>query len=462
LVTDLYWNRELETKPWAEVTRWQAEQVALALERIRDRSLFFRSKLSESAATELRTHGLRALESLPLTTKDELRAAQEHHSPTMPLGLQQAATLSEIVQIVSSSGTTGNALYYGLTRADVEVWSDVCATTFFTAGVRPGDVVGHLVGLPMVAGGLPYADGYRRLGAALAWLGGFPTERILKAIPRLGVTALLATTSFGAYLAESSESLTGQPAASLGVRKLQLGGEPGLANPVIRDRIKAGWGTDHVREGMGLADVLAAMWSECDAEAGMHFNAQRAVAVELIDPEHGDQVAIREGASGEFVYTTFAREATPVVRYRSADRVVITGTECTCGRTSPRMVVLGRTDDMLIYKGMNVYPTAIRDLIAGAFSDQVNPYIRIWKERPEQVQFLAPIPVDVEARQDLDPAAWRSVALRIVDRAREHLQVRLEVTLVASNTIPRSSHKTDLIAVRGREEVPGNRSERST
>ena len=210
------------------------------------------------------------------------------------------------------------------------------AQTFYTAGFRPGDVVAHLVGLPMVAGGLPYADGFRRLGAALAWVGGFPTERILAALPRLQASGLLATTSFGVYLVEAAERLTGAPASALGIRKLQLGGEPGLSSPSVRAMVETGWGTSHVREGMGLADVLAAMWSECDAKAGMHFNGQRAVVIELVDPEDGSRIDWTEGARGEILYTTFEREATPVVRYRSADHVVVTGVDCACGRTSPR------------------------------------------------------------------------------------------------------------------------------
>jgi phenylacetate-coenzyme A ligase PaaK-like adenylate-forming protein len=443
-----YWNPELELKPWPEVERWQAPQVADTVDRIGRESSFYRGRIAPAAGDAIRARGLQALQDLPETRKDEFRRSQEKTTPGAPLGEQQAVPIERVVQIVSSSGTTGHPLYYGLTRADVDVWADVCANTFFTAGVRPGDVVAHLVGLPMVAGGMSYADGYRRLGATLAWLGGFPTERILNALPRLQATALLATTSFGLYLTESCESLVGRPASSLGIRKLQLGGEPGMANPEIRARIKAGWGTDHVREGMGLADVLAAMWSECEHEGGMHFNGQRAVAVELLDPSTGRQLPWRPGATGEIAYTTFAREATPVLRYRSADHVLITAVDCACGRTSPRLVVVGRTDDMLIYKGMNVYPTAIRDIVTSRFGDRVEPHVRIWKDRADQVQFLSPIPVEVEARHDLDPATWPAVAETLAADAREHLQVRLAVTLVPPGTLPRSVHKTPLVAVR--------------
>src|SRR5581483_2652128 len=272
---------------------------------------------------------------------------------------------------------------------------------FFTAGIRPGDVVAHLVGLPGVAGGLPYADGFRTIGATLAWLGGLPTERILGSFRRLQVSAVLSTASFGTYLTDHCEDLIGEPAASLGVAKFLGGGEPGFGQREIRDKVRSGWALDHVREVMGLADVLSAVWGECDDESGMHFCAQRGVAIELIDPATGVQQPWREGATGEVVYTTFAREATPMLRYRSADHVVVTGVGCSCGRTSPKIRCIGRTDDMLIYKGMNVFPTAIRDVALSAVGAAVQPYVRIWKERADQVRFDDAIPVDIEAAEDL-------------------------------------------------------------
>ena len=291
------------------------------------------------------------------------------------------------MQAVSSSGTTGEPMYYALTRRDLDAWMDGVANVFFTCGIRRHDVVAHLVGLPMVAGGLPYADGFRQIGATLAWLGGFPTERVLTALPRLQASAILATTSFGVHLADHCRELIGSTAADLGVKKFISGGEPGLGQPEIRAKISSAWNTSHIRECMGIGDVMSALWGECDDASGMHFCAQRHVAVELIDPVTGARVPWREGAEGEQVYTTFDREATPTLRYRSADHVVVLGTECRCGRTAPKIRCIGRTDDMLIYKGMNVYPSAIRDVVLSRFSDAVAPYMRIWKERKDQVRF---------------------------------------------------------------------------
>jgi phenylacetate-CoA ligase/benzoylacetate-CoA ligase len=227
------------------------------------------------------------------------------------------------------------------------------------------------------------------------------------------------------------------------------GGEPGLNQPEIRDRIMRGLGITQLREVMGLGDVLSAMWGECEAHDGMHFNAQKHVAIELIDPETGELVPWQEGSTGEIVYTTFAREATPLVRYRSRDHALVIGTGCRCGRTSPRIRCIGRTDDMLIYKGMNVFPTAIRDLVAQSFAGRVEPMLRIWKERADQVRFDDPIPVEVEATAAVEPAQYEGLAAAIVQCVRDQLQVRLAVTVLTPGSLPRSVYKNSLVAVRG-------------
>jgi phenylacetate-coenzyme A ligase PaaK-like adenylate-forming protein len=442
-----YWDPELETVSWKEVLGWQAARVAPFLRALPGRSAFHRELLGQPRPPRQATD-LSFLADLPFTTKEEIRRSQEQGRPGEPLGRHQGVPLSAVVQTLSSSGTTGDPVTFALTAADLEVWRDGIAAGFFTAGIRDDDVVAHLVGLPGVAGGLPYADGFRRIGAALAWIGGLPTERIIRMLPRLQATAVLATTSFGTYLADRCRDLVGRDASALGVRKLLGGGEPGIGQPEIRDRIKLGWGIDHVREVMGLGDVMSLLWAECEAEGGMHFCGQRSVAVELIDPASGAVRPWEDGASGEAVYTTFAREATPVLRYRSADHLVVTGMSCACGRTSPRARCVGRTDDMLIYRAMNVFPSAIRDVVMRGFHDAVEPYLRIWKDRPDQVRYDAPIPVDVEATPGLAAGRYDVVARAIERELRDRLQIRAAVTVVAPETLPRTAYKTPLLHVR--------------
>lgn len=346
-----YWDREFETRPWSWIEAWQAQQLATMLETLPQRSELYRELLAAAG----RRVGLRGywvgrgrlptldmLELLPFTCRAQLRRSQEGAPPGRPLGLQQAVPQQYIVQVVASSGTTGSPVFAGLTRHDQETWSDAIANTLWTAGLRPDDVVAHLGDLPSAATGWPYADGLRRLGATVTWLGGRPPEQVLAHLPQLQVTTILAGTSTAAELAD--EAAQAGLSGCLGVRKVLAGGEPGLDRLEVRGRIVRGWGADHVRDTMGMAEVMAGMWSECGEGEGMHFNAGKYVIVELVDPACGDRLTWTEGARGEAVYTTFDRDATPVLRYRSAELLQVTATRCACGRTSPRVRCLGRAD----------------------------------------------------------------------------------------------------------------------
>jgi phenylacetate-coenzyme A ligase PaaK-like adenylate-forming protein len=442
-----YWDEELETLPWAEVERWQAERIAPAIARIRAGSAMYREMLANLPG-EVKVPRFADLARLPFTMKDHVRAAQAAATDEQPLGKNQVALLKSIVQMLSSSGTTGKPLYYGLTARDCEVFSDAIANTWFTAGIRADDVVAHLVGLPMVAGGLPYADGFRRIGATLAWLGGFPTDRILREMRRLRCTALLATTSFGLYLSEQWDAVGQETGIGSHLGKVLCGGEPGLNQREIRDRITGGLRVSQLREVMGLGDVISGMWAECERHEGMHFNAQKYVAIELIDPDTGEVLPWREGGTGEIVYTTFDREATPMVRYRSRDHALVVGVGCSCGRTSPRIRCIGRTDDMLIYKGMNVFPTALRDLIAATFAGKVQPMLRLWKEAKDQVRFDDPIAVDVEAVDNLSADSAETLRKAIETEVRNQLQIRIRVTVLEPKSLPKSVYKNSLVAIR--------------
>lgn len=447
--TNRYWNEALETLPWSEVELWQAAQIDKMLGALRDRSKLY-SRLHADVPCDVKISELSDLSALPFTMKDHVRSAQEQASDDWPLGDNQAVPSESLVQVLCSSGTTGAPLYYGLTAHDLEMFTDVIAHTWYTAGLRPGDVIAHLVGLPMVAGGLPYADGFRRIGATLCWLGGFPTERILREMRRLRATALLATTSFGLYLSEHWDAVGQELGIPSKLSKAFFGGEPGLNEPAVRARICEGLKISHVRDGMGLGDVISAMWSECEAQSGMHFNAQKHVAIELIDPISGAQLPWEEGRTGEIVYTAFTREATPLVRYRSRDHARVMGAQpCSCGRTSPRITCIGRTDDMLIYKGMNVFPTAVRDLILRGFAGQIEPMIRIWKDHKEQVRFDEPLAVDVEAMSHFDWHQATPLAADIEHAVRTQLQIRISVTVLRPGQLPRGVYKNAILAIRG-------------
>ncbi|MGO2110266.1 MAG: phenylacetate--CoA ligase family protein [Pseudoclavibacter sp.] len=393
--------------------------------------------------------GYESLLDVPFTTKHDLRGGQVEPDQARPLGAFQLVPTEQLVQITSSSGTTGAPTYFGVTANDLDRWRVGIGNAYATAGVEPGTIVALTTGMAIVAGGMPYADGIRSAGGALAWIGGQTTARMAMAMQRLRVSVLVATASFATHFANRCEELLGVPAPELAVRTIIAGGEPGAGVPHIRQGILDAWGATRVSEFMGLGDVLPALWAECEAGNGMHFTAAPDVLVELIDPETQEHIPWEPGATGEAVYTTLTREACPVVRFRSGDQLLITGVECACGRRTPTVRCVGRTDDMLIYKAMNVYPSSIREVVLDVASDVLSGTMRIRKDTKEQVRFDVPLPLEVELQEGLDPAAAEVPLRAAADAVSERLRVRVAIEPRVHGEIPISDYKNALTYVEG-------------
>jgi phenylacetate-coenzyme A ligase PaaK-like adenylate-forming protein len=446
MTTDAHWDPAQDTRDWASRCEEHLARVPDLVQRLVAVSPFYRSRLTGFETARTADRGW--LADLPFTTKDDLHAAQEAISDEHPLGALQCAPTSDLVQVIASSGTTGLPVFFGLTAADWRSWRHGIANLFFTAGVRRGSVVALTTGMPMVAGGLPFADGIREAGATLAWVGGQTTARMASIVERLKVGVLVGTASFAQFFADACGQALGRPARELSVTTLIGGGEPGLGEPEIRQRVAEGWGATRVSEIMGLGDVMSGLWAECDQAGGMHFTAGRDVLVELIDPDGGAHVAWDAGAEGEAVYTTLTREATPVLRYRSRDHLRVMATSCACGRAAPRVRCVGRTDDMLIYKAMNVFPSAIRDVVLREFGRSLTGAMRIRKSHPGQVRFDEAIPLEVEVGDGLEPAVVTDLRTGIAEAVRRQLRVRVDVEPVATGTIPVGAYKNPLTYVR--------------
>ncbi|UOR01810.1 hypothetical protein MUN77_00330 [Leucobacter allii] len=437
------WDPEQDTLPWAEQRERQLRAFDGMVERLRSHSVW-RDRLASVPGT-MTDPGLL---DVPFTRKDELRAAQSETSEAQPLGAFQLVDRHELAQITSSSGTTGAPTYFGLTREDRRRWDRAIANAYRTAGVGPGEVVAHTTGMAIVAGGLPYADGIREAGGTLAWIGGQTTPRMAMAMERLRVSVLVATASFSAHFAQRCAEELGRPASGLSVRTVIAGGEPGAGVPHIRQGIMDAWGATRVSEFMGLGDVLPALWAECAVGQGMHFTAAPDVLVELIDPATEERVPWEPGATGEAVYTTLRREAFAVVRFRSGDQLQVTGVACACGRTAPTVRCVGRTDDMLIYKAMNVYPSAIREVALDVAGAALTGTMRIRKDTASQVRFDDPIPLEAELRPGLDASGVRETLRRAEEEIRRRLRVRVGIEALAAGRIPVGEYKNALTYVK--------------
>lgn len=420
-----------------ELTELRFAKLRRQLDYLMDHSAFYRAKLNGTGLQRGKLKGLADLARLPFTTKEELRESQ---SAQPPLGLHAAVTLRDVVRIHSSTGTTGQPSWVGLTKNDICVWTDITGAALTTQGLTSDDVVIHAASLALFVGGLPVKDAAESIGATFVPVGTGASEKALMAIQTLGANCLHCTPSYAVYLAEYVRSRFEVQPVELGIRKILCGGEPGGGEPAFRQRITSEWEA-LVTEGMGNADMAPIIWAECPAQAGMHFTAGDHVIAELIDPDNGHSVEWEDGATGEVVYTATDRECCPLLRFRTRDRVVVLGMECECGRTGPRIRCVGRTDDMLIVLGVNVFPSAVRDVVAMLVPRSTGA-VQILLSEPGP-RLAPPLKLVVE----YGPGATDLEALRRELEAliRGRLSVAAQVELVPPDTLPRFEMKTQLI-----------------
>jgi phenylacetate-CoA ligase len=368
---------------------------------------------------------------LPLTTKQELRATV---TPANPFGAHLCVRREEIVRIYSTSGTTGTPSYIPLTESDFENWVTGSARSYAASGIQAGDrIVSTYNAGPFVAGAALTA--LDRLGLCHIPVGTGNTARLLLAIELLRPQAIVLTPSYAAYLLEADFDLAGSSVA-----RLLVAGEPGGGEPAFRARLQQGWGAK-VTEAMGIGDIGPSLWGECERQDGMHLGAHGFVHPELIDAETEQAVEMTDGATGELVLTHLKHRAAPLLRFRTRDHVQVKTGPCPCGRTGPRIRCIGRTDDMLIVRGVNVFPSAVRDAVA-AFAPQVSGHVVV-RPRSAGARQDPPLPVSVELAPGVSPDA--QLARAIHERLRNLLVVQTEIDLVPWGTVQRSEYKSRLI-----------------
>jgi phenylacetate-CoA ligase len=402
------------------------EQLAYLLER----SPFYRKKL---AGFEI--GGLDGIAALPLTDKQELRATV---TPENPVGAHLCVTPDEIVRIYSTSGTTGTPSYIPLTAGDLDNWVTGSARSYAASGVKAGQrIVSAYNAGPFVAGAALAA--FDRLGLCHIPVGTGNTERLMRSVLDLGAEAVVLTPSYAAHLVEWAVE-HGIDLAASSVERVLVAGEPGGGEPALRAALEQGWGA-RVTEAMGIGDIGVSLWGECEQQDGMHLGAHGFVHPELIDHESGVPLDLTDGAEGELVLTHLGHRAAPLLRFRTRDHVVVRTSPCPCGRSGPRIRCIGRTDDMLIVRGVNVFPSAVRDVVSG-FAPAVSGHIRV-RPRNGGVKQEPPLPVSVELARGAAPDARLADAIR--ERLRSVLVVQARVDLVPWGALARSEYKSKLV-----------------
>ena len=400
-----------------------------------ERSRFYRRKLGEAGFDSPEAvGGLDRIAALPTTEKDELRQTR---SDDEPVGTHLSVSLRDTVRIFSTSGTTGTPSYIPLTPNDIVNWTRISARSYAAAGIRRGDgLISTYGGGPFVAG-ITF-DAFNLLGVSHIPIGGGNTERLMTTVRLLKPDAMALTPSYALHLAEWAQ-VRGIDTRASSVTKLLVAGEPGGGEPAMRKQLEEAWGAT-VTEAMGIGDIAASLWGECPEKGGMHFSGRGLVHFELIDPDTGAPVPLADGAEGELVYTHLAQEAVPLLRFRSRDHVRLWTGPCACGRTAPRVRCIGRTDDMLIVRGVNIFPSALREIV-GAFGAEVSGVISV---RPRQRGFRQDPPLKLLIETGRGGAS-ADLADRIRHRIRETLLVTTEIALVPFESLPRSDYKSKLV-----------------
>jgi phenylacetate-CoA ligase len=416
---------EVETFRWDEQFAVDDASYRTQLAYLLERSAFYRVKLAGAGAD-----GLADIAALPLTDKRELRATVTSDNP---IGAHLCATPSEIARIYSTSGTTGAPSYVPLTAGDLDNWVTASARSYAASGIAPGQrIVSTYNAGPFVAGAA--LASFERIGLTHIPVGTGNTERLVRAVQLLEPEAVVLTPSYAAHLAENFDLRASS------VERVLVAGEPGGGEPAFRAKLEEGWGAK-VTEAMGIGDIGVSLWGECEAQDGMHLGARGFVHAELIEPDTGDAIEMDDGATGELVLTHLRHRAAPLLRFRTRDHVRVRTSPCPCGRTAPRIRCVGRTDDMLIVRGVNVFPSAIREVVSG-FAPGVSGHILV-RPTAAGVKQEPPLPVSVELGPDL--GADDSLADAIRERLREVLVVQTSVELVPWGTLRRSEYKSTLV-----------------
>ena len=426
----MIWNTDFETLVRASMSRHQGERLGRLVDVLYRRVSFYRRKMDAANVKPHDIQGIDDITRLPFTTKDEMREVY-------PYGLL-AVSLQDIVEIHTSSGTTGTPVLDAYTAGDIDVWAEVMARTLSAGGTGPHDIVQNAYGYGLFTGGLGVHYGARRIGATVIPISGGNTKRQLAIMRDFKSTIITCTPSYSLYLAEAARE-EGMDPAKIGLKAGFFGAEPWSQS--MRGEIQQQLGLLAI-DIYGLTEIIGpGVATECEHQAGLHISEDHFYP-EIIDPSTGK--VLPDGQKGELVITTLTKEGTPVLRYRTRDITYLDRAPCACGRTTARMHrVLGRTDDMLIIRGVNVFPSQIEEVILRVKG--VEPHYQLVVERRDKLD-------ELEVQVEMNEALF-SDEIRNLERMEKTIEADLyaalnihtRVRLVEPKSIARSEGKAKRI-----------------
>ncbi len=421
------WNEEMETMPRQELQKVQLKRMQETMERVYHKVPLYKKLFDGAGVKPADLKSLEDLAKFPFTVKQDLRDNYPFGPFAMPL--------DEVTQIHATSGTTGKMTVTGYTDHDMKVWAEVMARVYAAGGTKKGDIVHNAYGYGLFTGGLGFHLGAHEVGATVVPVSGGLTKRQVTIMQDFGSTVLTCTPSYALVLAEAVEEAGLDPKKDLKLRIGFFGAEPWTDK--MREEIQERLALEAF-DIFGLAEIIGPGVSvECPAHNGLHI-AEDHFYAEIIDPLTGEPLPY--GTPGELVFTTLTKEAFPLVRYRTRDRTVLYAEKCACGRTVVRMgKIMGRTDDMLIIRGVNVFPSQIEDVIL-SFAE-LSPHYIIYVDRPKDMDVLT---VEVEATEKLFDQGWdalKEMEGKVKKTLAEALYVSSKVNVKEPFGIQRSAGK---------------------
>jgi phenylacetate-CoA ligase len=427
----MIWNDEFETLPREVIESLQLKRLQQTLERVYATVPFYRRSFTEAGVTPGMVKSLGDLRRLPFTLKQDMR-------DNYPYGLF-AVPLEQIVRIHASSGTTGKPTVVGYTRRDIEMWAELMARSFAAAGAHRGDVIHNAYGYGLFTGGLGAHYGAERIGASVIPMSGGNTKKQIMIMKDFGSTVLTCTPSYSLFLAEAAAE------EGVDIRQLKLkvgifGAEPWSEQ--MRAEIEEKLNIKAI-DIYGLSEILGpGVGIEClEAQKGLHIWEDHFIP-EIIDPESGD--VLPPGEKGELVITTITKEGIPMIRYRTRDITRLIPEPCICGRTHVRLERMsGRSDDMLIIRGVNVFPSQIESVLFNI--DGVEPHYQLIVDREENLDTLE-VQVEVNEQTFSDEVkVLQDLTGRIRKEIKDLLGITCKVRLVEPKSIARSEGKAQRV-----------------
>ena len=426
------WNPEMETISASEQKKLEQQKLMAQIQHVFANSTMYQKKYRPTGITAKDITCVQDLAKLPFTTKTDLRESQVR---TPPYGDFLAAPSDLVNRVHRTSGATGQFIYTALTHRDLEVTNDCGARAFWAAGLRPHHRVVHCLNYCLWMGGYTDHSNLELTGATVFPFGVGNSRQLVRVIRDAGINVISSTPSYPAYLEDVVRDELGMEPKELGLRLGLFGGESGLENPSYRNRIADTWGMQPQNANYGVSDVLCNFASVCSEKYQLHFLAQGALLAQLIDPVTGNDLPMEEGVKGELVLTHLEKEAQPLVRYRTSDILEILGTgPCRCNRTGFRFRVVGRSDDMLNVKGVNVFPNGISQVIQEMVPD-LNGEFQIVLDHPSPYTGLN---IAVEYGADMAPEQKDAIARKLEGKIKAVLNFSARVYPVAPQSIQRT------------------------